>query len=134
MAQTAAEIFKAEAPAPSHEVHDFPNSYEALLRAIKGPACEGSGCSNKPTYTEAGDVDYKLTEGEIPHYLDVVATFPDHAFVRCSSENKVWKVPYDVDDSGTISTGTPEEQVAVFKPLDEAGEDDDVAEGGGASL
>jgi hypothetical protein len=124
--RTVADLLKS-APmemAPSSAVRgDFIGSYEDTLRRIRGPICLGSGCDNKPKYDDAGNRIYgdegESSDRKYPHYLDVVATFPEHAYVRCSDEDRLWKVPYEFDGD-EVTTGEPEIVVAQFVPIEDA--------------
>ncbi len=129
-ALTIGDIMKGDDPAPGDALTDFPGSYEEMLQRIRGPVCAGSGCSDPPTYSETGSSNYAPSPvgGDAPHYLSVVATFPEHAYVRCNDEALTWKVPYTIDESGAITTGAPEEAVAVFKPTGLADDEDDLAD------
>jgi hypothetical protein len=126
--RSIADLFKGDgvvSPAPGG---NYSGSFEDTLKRIRGPVCMGSGCSDKPEYDDAGNRVYESGSERMPHYLDVIATFPDYAIVRCSDEDKTWKVPYDFDGNA-VSTGEPEAVVAQFVPASEAGEDTTDLEG-----
>lgn len=138
---TIAEIFKAASGAPATGAPPaagaapdsvLSNSYESLLKAIKGPVCAGSGCANKAPVGDDGEPDYTPHPvNGVPHRQEVKATFPDHAYVGCHDEGRMWKVPYMVGDAGSVYTGMPEEHVSVYKPFGATKDGDDVHQGGG---
>jgi hypothetical protein len=108
---------------PDGRTGPFVGSFEDTLRRISGPVKMGCGCNNKPEYDERGNRIYGDNPHEpgyvYPHYCDVVATFPEHAYVRCSDEDKTWKVPYSFDGD-VVETGEPELVAAQFVPINEA--------------
>jgi hypothetical protein len=123
--RTVGELLKGDVlavPAPMG-AGNYVGSFEETLRRIKGPVCMGSGCDKKPEYDDAGNRIYGDGPSEprdYPHYLDVVATFPEHAYVRCSDEDKTWKVPYTMDAEKVTVNGEPELVVAQFVPAADA--------------
>jgi ribosomal protein L33 len=131
-ARTIGDLLKAEGVvSPGAAGASYTGSFEDTLKRIKGPVCMASGCENPPKYDDNGIRVYEPSEpsGNYAHYLDVIATFPEYAIVRCSDEDKAWKVPYEFDGD-TVSAGQPEEVVAQFVPADEAeGDASDDAEG-----
>jgi hypothetical protein len=115
-------------------------SIENMLGAIRGPVIMGSGCSNPPPYLPNGERDYNTPMDAAPsgvegakHYCSVAATFTNYAYVNCSDERRMWKVPYELLGDGTVKCGTPEEVVSVYKPVSAVTEGDDLDEGGGAA-
>lgn len=110
----------------------FGGSFEHMMQRIRKPVFEAVPCKSPQKYNDNGNVDYS-SEGEGPHeprhYLDIIATFPDHAYVRCSDENLLWKVPYEIDADGEIETGEPEAAsitLAAQSERDDDADDEDI--------
>jgi len=124
--QTVADLF-----APVRKRRRFKKAFatpegsmEDLVSRVRRPAIAASGCENKP---EGDGMPTDSTNS--PHWLDVVATYPDHVIVHCNDESKTWKVPYDIDGDEVV-TGQSEPVELSFKPKyteidgDEEGTDD----------
>jgi hypothetical protein len=98
----------------------FVGSLEELIKNIQTAVLPKTPCDCKPEYDANGQRIYKeRAEGDpYPHYQTVVATYPTCAYVRCSDEDKVWKMPISVNEkTGEFGVGKAEEMVQQFVPL-----------------
>jgi hypothetical protein len=113
---TIGELFKSAPRAINKAV--FVGSFEDSLRRIHGPVCMGSGCSKKPAFADSGELQKSDDDGA--HSLEVIATFGDKAYVRCSDEDQIWEIPFEFSGD-EVTCGEPK----LFEANAEAEEDED---------
>src|SRR5665213_3105394 len=105
--ESVADIFKSDSPAevaaPSGSVDAAEGSIEDFLKRVSEAGIEACPCVAKPEFKEDGSRDYsqdsaiQARTGTYPHYLNAQTTYPDHVFIRCSDEDKVWKIPFETE-------------------------------------
>jgi len=116
-------IRKSEVAASALAVYtQAPGSFEDMLRRLRQPLIEATPCTHPPTFNEAGQEEYNGGGDEPRHYPEVLSTYADHGIIRCSAEDKLWKVPYALTADGSIETGEVEPVVVVLQPAGEAEE------------
>lgn len=135
----AGDLAATSAPMPAHiKKGAIEGSYEKRIADIRPHIMAGCGCEAPPTI----DKDTGLTQDPWSsegsdgkrkvHYVDVVATHPEHAIAHCSDEDRYFRVPYSIDKDNGVTTGDSEELAQVFEPISDAPSEDEVGSADGS--